>query len=163
MDYGRNWTLRWLSCNCSTEPPGGANPPTRWQALATSCGNQRQPTDPGSRDQGDLQTSNLTAYTSSFPCPMHLVEITKVSLCQGMVPQRGGPSSFLLPTYKEPFSLGPPSSAGQVRMRRNNLSASSEAVPISCVTSNISFSRVSLPFNIKSSSGTGVCGTQVFF
>lgn len=73
------------------------------------------------------------------------------------------PSSFQPPTYKEPFSLGPPSSPGQVRMQRNDLSASSEAVPISRVTSNISFSRVSLPFNIKSSSGTGVCGTQRSF
>lgn len=48
--------LRCLSCICSTEPPGGANQPTRWQALATSCaeGSPSAVLSPEIKDQGDL-------------------------------------------------------------------------------------------------------------
>lgn len=62
----RSWDYRWiidgigplrcLSCICSTGPPGGANQPTRWQALATSCaeGSPSAVLGPEIKVQGDL-------------------------------------------------------------------------------------------------------------
>lgn len=58
--------------------------------------------------------------------------------------------SLLLKTFFLPWS-------GWVQ--KSDLGNSSEAVPISHMTLHISLSPVSLPFNLKSGSGVGVCGT----